>query len=63
MRLLRWLRALVPTDDRQMSQAWWKDRGRLESRVEFHGPALTWPIQKLANDAARWNRQRLRRSA
>jgi hypothetical protein len=44
-----------------MSEAWQKERDSIKARVEFHGPSIRWPIQKIANDAGAFNRARERR--
>ena len=33
-----------------MSPAWLKAQAQRDSRVEYHGPAVRWPIDKAANE-------------
>lgn len=61
MTLFDLFRRLVPVEDRYLSEAWIRQQQQRESRVEFDGQCIAWPINKRANEAAWWNRQRLRR--
>lgn len=37
---------MVTRDPLTMSAAWLREQQRLTSRIEFHGPSITWPIVK-----------------
>lgn len=44
-----------------VSASWLRAQSQAEGRLEFHGPAWSWPLNKVLNEAGRWNRSRLRR--
>jgi len=60
-RLRRVLGAAPP--DTQMSDAWLRAQRQASTRIEFHGPRITLPINKRANERGWTNRLRLRRPA
>lgn len=37
-------------DPMQMSDTWLREQERLSSRIEYHGPRISFPIRKVAND-------------
>lgn len=39
-----------------VSADWLKQQAQRESRVEYHGPAVRWPIKKILNASPLWNR-------
>ena len=53
------------TADRPLavSESWLRDQERRSTRVEFVGVRWSWPINKLRNDAAKWNTAKLKRRA
>lgn len=57
-RILRWL---TPDTPDRVSDRWL--RSQRDDRIEYHGPAFRWPINKRVNEAAKFNRSRLRRTA
>jgi len=36
--------------DRRLSAAWLRQQDHMAARIDYHGPSIAWPIQKLAND-------------
>lgn len=46
-----------------VSGDWLRDQQVAGLRNTYEGPAISWPINKAANESARWNARRLRRSA
>lgn len=61
MNLLSLFRRFVPVEDHYLSEAWIRQQQQRESKTGVNGQCITWPIRKLENENARWNRQRLRR--
>lgn len=61
-RLVNTLRAWSARDH-AVSRSWLRHHEQTETRIEFHGVRMQWPVKKLINDAGRFNRHRLRRSA
>jgi hypothetical protein len=57
----RWLRDLVQPPD--VNVAWLKDQERRQSGEGIDGPAWEWPVKREQNDAAQFNRYRLRKRA
>jgi len=49
VKLFRWRRPDL------VSATWLKEQQRRESRIEFHGVAIRWPIRKVLNDSPIWN--------
>ncbi len=47
----------------RVRESWLRDLDRRESRNDFHGVSIRWPINKVANEQARFNTYRLRRRA
>ena len=48
-------------DLRPVSRAWLRHLWQLGNRVEFHGPAITKPIDKLMNERGWYQAEKLRR--
>lgn len=46
-----------------VSDHWLRAYDRRQERIEFHGVRIRFPIRKRLNEAAQFNRRRLRRSA
>ena len=61
-RLVNAMRACFERD-KAVSTDWLRRHERQQTRVEFHGVRMQWPVKKLINDSGRFNRHRLRRSA
>ena len=61
--MLRWLLSIFVSRPVHVSNEWLSHHDRLSSRVDYHGPRLSFPIRKLANESSKWNARRLRRSA
>lgn len=57
-----WLR-LTASRPLAVSESWLRDQERRSDRVEFVGVRWSWPVNKLKNDAAKWNAARLKRRA
>ena len=49
--------------DRRVSSDWLKQRSQQDTRIEFHGVSMQWPINKRINEHALFNTKRLRRRA
>ena len=49
--------------EERVSRSWLRRHDQAQTRVEFHGVRMQWPVKKLINESARMNRHRLRRSA
>lgn len=49
--------------DHAVSAAWLRRQEQKETRIEFHGVRMQWPVKKRINEAGKFNRHRLRRSA
>lgn len=63
MSLRQWLREQFPARDTHVSSAWLRDQARIdaEDRNSFHGPSWRFPVKKLLNDSAIWNRHQQER--
>lgn len=46
--------------DTNVSQKWLRQQEQRDTRVEFHGPSLHTPINKLVNEQAWYQTRRLR---
>ena len=46
----------------QVSAAWLADQQRQSLKVEYHGPAIRWPITRPAQQNGVWNRFALARA-
>ena len=53
----RWTRPNLVSAD------WLQNQQRRESRIEFHGVNIKFPIKKMINESPAMNRQRLKRRA
>jgi hypothetical protein len=60
--VIGWLARLLRHHPDLVSSDWLRDLQRRE-REEFHGPRMQWPVKKIMNDSALWNREKLRKRA
>jgi hypothetical protein len=37
----------MTNDDNRISKEWLKEQARKDSRIEYNGPKIKWPINKL----------------
>lgn len=61
--MLRWLCSIIAPRYPRISESWLAEQERKSDRVEFVGVRWSWPINKLKDEAGRWNASRLRRRA
>lgn len=60
--MIGWLARLLRPNSDLVSETWLKEFQQRE-REEFHGPRMQWPVKKIMNDSALWNREKLRKRA
>lgn len=47
----------------RVSHKWLRELDRKGDRIEFHGVTIMWPIRKVFNESAVWNRAKDKRRA
>ncbi len=61
--MMRRLLAALRSRPSRMSADWLRAQDRLMARIDYHGVAVQWPINKALNEASAFQTARLRRDA
>lgn len=56
----QFIATLVEPSPSTMSSEWMREIERQSTRIEYHGPRMTFPIRKISDAAGKFNAHRLR---